>query len=232
MRVSIESLCLAVTSGATPSRTDSRFWEGGDIPWFKTGELTDSYLNASEEFITEAALLNSPTKMFPENTVLMAMYGDGRTITTLGLLRSEAATNQACCAMIANPTKCDFRFLFYALKHRRRELLNLVVAGAQRNLSVGTIKKFAIDHFPLPKQERIASVLSAYDDLIENNRRRMVLLEEAARQIYREWFVRLRFPGHEHTRIVNGVPERWLSSTLSQCAALEDGDWIEQRPRW
>ena len=57
----------------------------------------------------------------------------------------------------------------------------------------------------------IADILSAYDDLIENNRRRMALLEEAARQLYREWFVRLRFPGHEHTRITNGVPEGWES---------------------
>lgn len=62
---------------------------------------------------------------------------------------------------------------------------------------------------PSDTQKRIAEILSAYDDLIENNRRRMALLEDAARQLYREWFVRLRFPGHEHTRITNGVPEGW-----------------------
>ena len=59
------------------------------------------------------------------------------------------------------------------------------------------------------------NILSAYDDLIENNRRRMELLEEAARQLYREWFVRLRFPGREHTRIINGVPEGWERKTLA-----------------
>ncbi len=63
-------------------------------------------------------------------------------------------------------------------------------------------------------QNEIASTLSAYDDLIENNRRRMALLEESARLLYREWFVRLRFPGHEHTRIVDGVPEGWERKTL------------------
>lgn len=67
---------------------------------------------------------------------------------------------------------------------------------------------------PLGDQERIADTLSAYDDLIENNRRRMALLEQAARELYREWFVRLRFPGHEHTRITNGVPEGWEPRTL------------------
>ena len=69
-------------------------------------------------------------------------------------------------------------------------------------------------HGPASHQEKIAYILSAYDDLIENNRRRMALLEEAARQLYREWFVRLRFPGHEHTRIVNGVPEGWEKTKL------------------
>ena len=72
-------------------------------------------------------------------------------------------------------------------------------------------------------QERIADILSAYDDLIENNRRRMALLEEAARQLYREWFVRLRFPGHEHTRFVDGVPEGWERKRISDVADCVGG---------
>lgn len=82
----------------------------------------------------------------------------------------------------------------------------------------------------LSVQERIAEILTAYDDLIQNNRRRMALLEDAARQIYREWFVRLRFPGYEHTRIVDGVPEGWRKVGMSTaCESLEDGDWIESK---
>ena len=72
-------------------------------------------------------------------------------------------------------------------------------------------------------QTRIADVLSAYDDLIANNRRRMALLEEAARQLYREWFVRLRFPGHEHTPITNGVPKGWERQSLSDCVIFRSG---------
>ncbi len=72
-------------------------------------------------------------------------------------------------------------------------------------------------------QGRIISVLSSYDDLIENNRRRMTLLEEAARQLYREWFVRLRFPGHEHPRIVDGVPDGWKRTELGQSVTLNYG---------
>jgi type I restriction enzyme S subunit len=73
------------------------------------------------------------------------------------------------------------------------------------------------------KQRKDAAILSAYDDLIENNRRRMALLEEAARQLYREWFIRLRFPGHEHTRIIHGVPEGWKRMSLAEVCTPRNG---------
>jgi type I restriction enzyme S subunit len=110
-RATVDSLCSKVTSGGTPSRSNSSYWEGGTIPWIKTGELHDGYVDDAEEYITEAGINESAAKIFPENTILMAMYGDGRTITSLGILRNPAATNQACCAMIADPSKCDSRGL-------------------------------------------------------------------------------------------------------------------------
>jgi type I restriction enzyme S subunit len=82
------------------------------------------------------------------------------------------------------------------------------------NLSATIVAELQVRYPGLASQQRIADTLSAYDDLIENNQRRMALLEEAARQLYREWFLRLRFPGHEHTPITNGVPEGWESKTL------------------
>jgi type I restriction enzyme S subunit len=76
-------------------------------------------------------------------------------------------------------------------------------------------RKLKLEGLPsLRAQRRAGAILSAFDDLIENNRRRMTLLEEAARQLYSEWFVRLCFPGHEHTPIINGVPEGWERKTL------------------
>ena len=76
---------------------------------------------------------------------------------------------------------------------------------------------------PLPVQKSIGSLLSAYDDLIENNRRRMALLEESARLLYQEWFVRLRFPGHEHTTNNNGVPHGWEKKTLAELVEVQSG---------
>ncbi|WP_194757147.1 restriction endonuclease subunit S [Aliidiomarina indica] len=233
-KISIEELCIRVSSGGTPSRKVQEYWEGGTIPWVKTGELKDSKIFDAEEKITIAGLENSSAKKLPENTILMAMYGDGKTITSLGILQSELATNQACCAMLAAPEKCDYRFLYYSLMQNRRRLLGLVVAGAQRNLSIGIIKRFEIDYFPLKTQIVIGNILSSYDDLIENNKRRIALLEESARQLYKEWFVRFRFPGHEHARIVDGVPEGWAKGCVGNFSKVLSGfafksrDWIDE----
>ena len=87
--------------------------------------------------------------------------------------------------------------------------------------------------FPFPQLEEqrdIVSILSAYDDLIENNRRRIALLEEAARLLYREWFVHFRFPGYEHARNIDGIPEGWESVPVkSVCSTYDDGDWLETK---
>lgn len=91
---------------------------------------------------------------------------------------------------------------------------------AQPQLPIRDINQIELPLPDVSTQQRIASILSTYDDLIENNRRRMTLLEEAARQAYQEWFVRLRFPGHEHTRIVGGVPEGWERKCLQEITSF------------
>lgn len=228
---SIASLCAQVSSGGTPFRDNERYWANGTIPWFKTGELKDRWLYDSEEKITQEGLDSSSAKLFPASTVLMAMYGDGKTITSLGVLRNPATTNQACCAMIVDPAQCDYRFLFYKLMSVRSALLKLVVAGAQRNLSAGIIKSFEIEVPKVPLQTAIADILSAYDDLIENNRRRIGLLEEAARMLYREWFVHFRFAGHEHVKIIDGLPEGWERRSVGDVAQLAYGKALKEETR-
>jgi type I restriction enzyme, S subunit len=125
------------------------------------------------------------------------------------------------------PHAClDNRFLYYSFLHLgRRGAFNPLLTGATiKHLPKEKLAKLEISYPSLGEQGRIADVLSAYDDLIENNRRRMALLEEAARQLYREWFVRLRFPGHEHTCITNGVPEGWERRTLAElCESVDYG---------
>ncbi len=108
--------------------------------------------------------------------------------------------------------KVDKQFLYYRLgQEPLKEKLN--TGAAQAQITIDSLSPYEITIPNISVQQRIASILSTYDDLIENNRRRMALLEDAARQVYQEWFVRLRFPGYEHTRIVDGVPEGWEKKT-------------------
>jgi type I restriction enzyme, S subunit len=211
----IESLCIRVTSGGTPSRSNPDYYNGGSIPWIKTGELRGWYVDTISERITPTAVKESSAKVFPAETVLLAMYGDGRTMGSVGLTRTPAATNQACCAMLTDPEHCAPKFLMYALMHYKPALLKLAISGAQRNLSGKSIKEFEIGAPPIEVQRRVAS---AYDSLIENNTRRIAILEEMASRLYEEWFVRFRFPGHESVRMVESdlglVPQGWQRRSL------------------
>ena len=212
-RLPIEATCSRITSGGTPLRSTLRFYDGGLIRWVKTGE------------ITEQAIQESSAKLLPKETVLMAMYGDGRTITSLGILRHESASNQASCAMIANPAVCSPLFLFYSLKAHRHALLKLAYGGAQRNLNAKTIRQFEIAVPPIPIQSRIASILSAYDFLIENNNRRIKILENMAQMIYREWFINFRFPGHEKVKLVESelgpIPKGWSAKCVTDAVLVD-----------
>ena len=89
------------------------------------------------------------------------------------------------------------------------------VGSTMLNLSTEIVSRLPLACPDINIQKKISSILSAYDDLIENNRRRIALLEEAARLLYREWFVHFRFPGHEHVKITDGIPEGWVPRTLA-----------------
>ena len=121
-------------------------------------------------------------------------------------------------------------FLYYSLLHRaRRGAFAALFTGATiKHLPAQNLAEIEVALPPLPLQVRIADILSAYDDLIENNRWRIRLLERETRLIYEEWFVRLRFPGHEYVRIVNGVPEDWEVKTLGDIARTNEKSYRAQ----
>lgn len=124
------------------------------------------------------------------------------------------------------PHDClDHRYLFYAFLHKGSQggFASLFTGSTIKHLPREKLAIVEVSFPPLEHQRRIAETLSSYDDLIENNRRRMALLEESARLLYREWFVHLRFPGHKHTRIVDGVPEGWEHRTLESVCSRDDG---------
>jgi type I restriction enzyme S subunit len=127
----------------------------------------------------------------------------------------------------------DKRYLYHLFNTRSvRHQISASASGTKvRHTAPERIGRVEVDLPPLASQRQIGEMLSAYDALIENNRRRMALLEEAARLLYREWFVRLRFPGHEHTRIVDGVPEGWERMPLGERVTLNYGRALKAEDR-
>jgi len=121
-----------VTSGGTPSRKVSDYW-GGSIPWVKTGELLDGDIYETEEDITQQGLDDSSAKLFPPETVLIALYGQEQTRGRTGRLMIEAATNQACCAILPVPTRLESRFLQYWMRSLYSEMRLLSQGGTQPN---------------------------------------------------------------------------------------------------
>lgn len=124
-----------------------------------------------------------------------------------------------------NPHIVEPAYMYYSMLSKAFFLQAdaAAIGAAQRTISLSSLQNLTINLPDLPTQRRIASILSAYDDLIENNRRQIKLLEEAAQRLYREWFVELRFPGHESVKVVDGVPEGWMKGTVDNIVKLSSG---------
>lgn len=155
-----------ITSGGTPSRKNPDFYTGS-ILWIKTGEIVWNEIYDSEEKITQEALENSSAKLFPKDTVLVAMYGQGLTRGRAAILKCEAATNQAVCALLPNNKYLPKTLFYYFMKnywHFRKE----AVGGNQPNLSGTIISDFSISLPTLPEQIEIVRIL---DSIIEKEQK-------------------------------------------------------------
>lgn len=146
-----------VTSGGTPSRGNPTYWDG-DIPWIKTGELLDGDIYNAEEHITDEGLQNSSAKLFPPDTILIALYGQGQTRGRTGRLRIEATTNQACCAILPIQN-LEPRFIQYWLRSLYSEMRENSHGGAQPNWNGQMIKDIEIAIPSLSEQRRIVAYL-------------------------------------------------------------------------
>lgn len=155
-----------IKSGGTPDRQNMDFWLGGDIPWVTTSEVDYSLIERTKEKITKVGLENSAAKIFPKGTLLIALYGQGKTRGQVGILGMEAATNQACAAIL--PTgKIESEFLFYVLQHDYLRIRALSNSGGQQNLSGELIREIRVPVVSLPEQRRIVQILRTWDEAIE-----------------------------------------------------------------
>ncbi len=228
-KVKLGNICERVTSGGTPKANVSSYYYPPIIPWLKTKEVNYCRITETENFISEEGLNNSSAKLIAPNSVIIAMYGQGDTAGRVAINKIPLTTNQACCNLTIDESKADYEFIYYQLCTLYNKMVSLKAGAAQPNLNAQIIKNLEVLLPSLPMQHRIASILSRYDSLIENYQKQIKLLEEAAQRLYKDWFIDLHFPGHENTKIVDGVPEGWTSSKLGLLAEFKRGKTITKK---
>ena len=179
------------SSGATPLSSNKEYYENGDIPWINSGEVGQYKINFAEKFITKEGFEKSNTKIFPKDTILVAMYG--ATAGKTSILNINACTNQAVCAILPSENVNNI-FLKYKLDSIYDYLVQISSGSARDNLSQKVIQDLEINLPLLETQQKIAKILSDIDDKIEVLHQINDNLAELAKTIYDYWFVQFDFP--------------------------------------
>ena len=156
--VSIETF-TDVTSGGTPNRNTKEYWENGNIRWVKTTELHNNFITDTEEYITRKGIDNSSAKVIPAHSILVAMYGQGKTRGMTGYLLKECTTNQAC-ACILPCKRVDQKYLWYYMILSYDKLRGMAKGGNQPNLNIGIIKRFQVLVPPIELQSQFADFVN------------------------------------------------------------------------
>jgi type I restriction enzyme S subunit len=215
-----------IVTGRTPS-TSKPYYFGDKYPFITPSDMDGrKKADSTQRHLSDEGAKLLQRNLIPSGSVAVSCIGwqMGKSIMTC----RPSFTNQQLNTIIPNE-KVDADFLYYALSIRQRELLSL---GAATGVRTPILNKSAFSDLhllapPLEVQRKIAAILSTYDDLIENNTRRIALLEEMARRLYQEWFVHFRFPGHKSVRMVDSplgkMPEGWEISGLKDQIALDKG---------
>lgn len=198
--------------------TDKRYFENGEIPWIKIADATVSgkYIYKTKQYVNNLGASYS-RKMKP-GTLILSASGSLGIPHFLGV---EGCIHDGWIYM-DNIHDIDKQYLYYLLLTMRPYFDNLSYGAAIQNINTTILSKTKIEVPGIQSQEKIGLMLSAYDNLIENNNKRIKLLEQMAENLYKEWFVRFRFPGYEDVTFENGIPKEWqkvkLEDVLSKIA--------------
>jgi len=197
---------------------------GGPYPFVQTGEVkaAEFWIRGTEQTYSEAGLEQS--RLWPAGTVCMTIAAN---IAESGMLAVDACFPDSVVGVAPLEGVADASYLKYALDFMKFRLQAVSGGTTQDNLSTDKLLRFDFPAPPLRDQRQIASALRCFDDLIENNRRRIEISEEMARLLYREWFVHFRFPGHEDVEMVDSelgpIPEGWEVARLPELCSLVMG---------
>jgi len=213
----IKDLGRVVTGSTPPTKNPKNFGKG--YPFIKPPDLFEDFRSVllTETEISLDGFTTQSNRLIPANSPCVVCIG---TIGKIGLTTRPSFTNQQINSVIVDPERFDPLFVFYLLRTTipKVKQLNAGSASGRENVNKSTFENIEVEVPSLIIQRRIAYILSAYDDLIENNTRRIAILEEMARRIYEEWFVHFRFPGHEQVQMVESefglIPEGWAIGCL------------------
>lgn len=200
---------------------DAAHLYGGPFPFIQTGDVKHAglYITEYQQTYSEAGLAQS--KLWPAGTLCITIAAN---IADTAILGIDACFPDSVIGFIPDPDEADARFVKYLFDATiQRRVKQFTQGAAQDNLSQGKLLSLEFNVPKVDEQKSIASILSNYDNLIGNNNRRIALLEESAWLLYREWFVYLRFPGHEHVKVLDGVPEGWERMSLEDALVLQRG---------
>ena len=197
-------------AGGTPLKAKKEYYENGTIPWLMSGEVSQGEVRSATNFITQKGLENSAAKIFPKDTVLVAMYG--ATAGQVGILKFEAATNQAVCGILPNNHFIP-EFLFYLLLSRKDELVAQAAGNAQPNISQIKIRNTDIPIAPLPEQQRIVDILDAAFDGIATAKANAEKNLQNARAL---------FESHLQS-VFTQRGEKWVDTKLDDVCGFQNG---------
>lgn len=221
--VTIGELGIIIT-GNTPPRSNPKLY-GNYTPFIKATDIseTEKYTYHPEEYYSEEGYNKYIKSLIPKGSTCVVTIGSiGKKMT---MAHCDLFINQAMNAIIPNEN-FDNEYVYYAVKNilPNIKMLDSGTASGRENVSKSAFSKMQIlieDN--IITQRRIAEILSRYDSLIENYQKQIKLLEESAQRLYKEWFVDLRFPGHENTKIVDGVPEGWEKKCVDDIYQIKYG---------
>lgn len=228
-KVAIKDICTGIYDGphATPPLSDTGAIFLG-ISNFNNGRLDFSDIR----YISEDDLPKWTKRVIPQKNDIVFSYEATLNLYAIIPEGFRGCLGRRMALLRVDETKADYKFLyyyFYSDAWRATVNENIVLGATVDRIPLIKFPDFPVELPPLETQHRIADILSAYDDLIENNQKQIKLLEEAAQRLYKEWFVNLRFPGHENTKIVDGLPEGWQYEKLGDLVKTTSGGTPSRR---
>lgn len=198
---------------------DAAFLYGGRYPFFQTGDIKAANFHLAEFSQTYSEEGLEQSKLWKPGTLCITIAAN---IAETAILGIEGCFPDSVVGFVADPDKADVRFIKYYMDTLKLQMQSVSRGTTQDNLSLDKLLSFDFRVPPLPVQRRIAGILSAYDELMENSQRRIRILESMARALYREWFVHFRFPGHEKIACVaspvGDIPESWVINIVGDVA--------------